>query len=339
MATYENRNGNWRASVRKQGYKVTKTFDTKSRAKAWAIKTEVEINTGVWLDNKNVDLPTLDEIIEIYLDAKPAKGSKLATMRALQRHFTEFPIRQFTNPEVLKYVKMRRKTVVGHTVATELGYLRKAIDYVRTFHGVPLPANPIADTTGPLRDVDLIAASEHRDRRLEGNEFDRLLKACYGKRGNHWLGPIFEIAVYSGLRQGEIHRLEWEYINFEKNTVGIPSRKTKGHKRKETGGGTDWIIPMLPMLREALSRVSFEGCKGKVFKKPRTSGAISDRFARICKELNIEDLTFHDLRHEALSRLFEDKEAKYSIPQVALISGHRDWQSLKRYTNLKAENF
>ena len=50
---------------------------------------------------------------------------------------------------------------------------------------------------------------------------------------------------------------------------------------------------------------------------------------------SIKDLHFHDLRHEAISRLFEKG---LSIPEVALISGHRDVRMLFRYTHLKAED-
>jgi integrase len=49
--------------------------------------------------------------------------------------------------------------------------------------------------------------------------------------------------------------------------------------------------------------------------------------------IGIEDLHFHDLRHEGVSRLFEMGR---TIPQVASVSGHRSWQSLQRYSHLRA---
>ena len=64
---------------------------------------------------------------------------------------------------------------------------------------------------------------------------------------------------------------------------------------------------------------------------PFTTDAISANFTRACRLLGIEDLHFHDLRHEGISRLFE---MGWTIPQVASVSGHRSWQSLKRYTHL-----
>ena len=68
----------------------------------------------------------------------------------------------------------------------------------------------------------------------------------------------------------------------------------------------------------------------KIF--PYSTDAISAAFTRACTVLAIEDLHFHDLRHEGVSRLFEMGR---TIPQVASVSGHRSWQSLQRYTHLR----
>jgi integrase len=65
---------------------------------------------------------------------------------------------------------------------------------------------------------------------------------------------------------------------------------------------------------------------------PYNTDAISAAFTRACKLLGIEDLRFHDLRHDGISRLFE---MGWNIPQVAVVSGHRSWQSLKRYTHIR----
>ncbi len=67
---------------------------------------------------------------------------------------------------------------------------------------------------------------------------------------------------------------------------------------------------------------------------PYNHRSVSARFTRTCQELGIEDLHFHDLRHEGTSRLFE---AGFEIQQVALVTGHKDWKMLRRYTHLKPE--
>ncbi|WP_280514785.1 tyrosine-type recombinase/integrase [Methylocella tundrae] len=68
---------------------------------------------------------------------------------------------------------------------------------------------------------------------------------------------------------------------------------------------------------------------------PYNGKSVGTAFRRGCVELNIEDLHFHDLRHEGTSRLFE---AGFTIEQVALVTGHKDWKMLKRYTHLKPES-
>lgn len=70
--------------------------------------------------------------------------------------------------------------------------------------------------------------------------------------------------------------------------------------------------------------------KDQIF--PYNSNTVSTRFTKACQFLEIEDLHFHDLRHEGISRLFE---MGWNIPHVAMVSGHRSWNSLKRYTHIR----
>jgi integrase len=62
---------------------------------------------------------------------------------------------------------------------------------------------------------------------------------------------------------------------------------------------------------------------------------LSKYFKAACDACGVPDLHFHDLRHEGTSRLFEEG---YQIQQVALVTGHKDWRHLRRYTNLKPED-
>ena len=74
------------------------------------------------------------------------------------------------------------------------------------------------------------------------------------------------------------------------------------------------------------------GSKGRIFPAPAQS--VSRAFQRATDDTGIADLRFHDLRHDGASRLFE---AGWAIEQVALVTGHRDWNMLRRYTKLRAE--
>ena len=80
---------------------------------------------------------------------------------------------------------------------------------------------------------------------------------------------------------------------------------------------------------------NYFGSSGTLF-HIRTAGAIGDKFAKICKEARIIDLHFHDLRHEAITRMFEVK--KMSLEQVRVVSGHSSYDQLARYVNLRAKD-
>jgi integrase len=141
------------------------------------------------------------------------------------------------------------------------------------------------------------------------------------------LRDIYDLAVLTCMRRGEFVRLEWRDVDQEKRLLTIRDRK---HPRQREGH-TD-VIPLLGNALEILTRQ--ERGDGPIF--PVSPEWISDQFLLACRIARIEDLHFHDLRHEAVSRLFE---MGYTIEQVALVSGHRSWSMLKRYTNLRPEQF
>ena len=123
------------------------------------------------------------------------------------------------------------------------------------------------------------------------------------------------------MRRGEIAAMQWEHINFQQRLLKIPETKT----------GVPRIIPLsskaVILLQSIPRRVD-----GKVWGLPASS--ISHRFLRACREAGIDDFRFHDLRHEATSRLFE---RGLNQMEVVSITGHRDLRMLKRYTHLRPE--
>lgn len=135
------------------------------------------------------------------------------------------------------------------------------------------------------------------------------------------MNAIIAFAVYSGRRQEEITRVLWS--DLEAGRVLVRDMKHPGEKV----GNHVWCA--LVAEAEAVAR-SMPKVAPEIF--PFTTDAISAAFTRACKILGIEDLHFHDLRHEAASRLFE---MGWTIPRVAEVTGHRSWQSLQRYSHLR----
>jgi integrase len=141
---------------------------------------------------------------------------------------------------------------------------------------------------------------------------------------------IVKFAVATSMRQEEITRILFDDFDGEAATVLIRQRK---HPRDKASNNqyvplvADTGFDAVALIKEQAERVS---PKGSIF--PYCARSIGAAFRRACIELRIEDLHFHDLRHEGISRLFE---ADWDIPQVASVSGHKDWKMLQRYTHLR----
>ena len=131
------------------------------------------------------------------------------------------------------------------------------------------------------------------------------------------------LAIATGMRRGEIVKLHWRDINIQNRTALL----------RETKNGEDRVIPLSPtainILQEQAAQI---GALGRVFNT--TGSALQQAWVRVLKRAEINNLHFHDLRHEAISRFFEKG---LSVPEVALISGHKTPAMLFRYTHLKPE--
>jgi integrase len=218
---------------------------------------------------------------------------------------------------VSSYRDARLRSVSGETVRQDLVLLRQVIETARREWDVPLPRNPVDDVTKPKGAIP-------RDRRLRTGEYESLCAALAATR-NPTIRDVVQFALATGMRRSEILRLVWHDINWTTSTLAI--RETKnGHPR---------VIPLAPEALALLQRRRFaEGFpEGSVFGV--SANAVKLAWRRVVARAAISDLRFHDLRHEAVSRFFE---LGLSVPEVALISGHRDVRQLMRYTHLRAVN-
>jgi integrase len=142
------------------------------------------------------------------------------------------------------------------------------------------------------------------------------------------LSDFIRFAASSGMRREEIARLRWEDLDAEAGVILVRDRKDP---RKKAGNHQ-----RVPLMFESLSIIQRqpkpEGAE-RIF--PIKAESISTLFARACNALKIVDLRFHDLRHGAITRMFR---SGMKIEEVAVVSGHRTWTQLKRYTHLRAED-
>jgi integrase len=232
------------------------------------------------------------------------------------------PLSKVTPQIFSRYRDDRLKVVSPGTVIRDLGLLRSIFEVARLEWDLPLQENPVAKVRKPK-------APDPRERRLLPGELERLLEAVKACR-NQWLRSIILLAVETGMRRGELLSLRWDDVCFDTNTVLIRITKN-GHARR---------IPLSPdavIILEGRQRHS-DTNTDMVF--PISANAFRLAWERCRRRVastypDITDLRFHDLRHEAVSRFFE---LGLSVPEVALISGHRDPRMLFRYTHLRAED-
>jgi integrase len=218
-------------------------------------------------------------------------------------------------PAILAKFRDGRLNAVGaQTVRHDLNLLHHVFKIALQEWDVPLNRNPMGGIRKPPQ-------PRARERRLNDGEFGRLQSTAQ-RLGHATAAAIIGFAVETGMRKAEILLMQWDHVDQERRLLHIP----------ETKNGLPRTIPLSPRAVELIR--SMQG------KDDRRVFAVSVpwlRYAwdRLVSAAGIGDLHFHDLRHEAISRFFEKG---LSVPEVALISGHRDVRQLFRYTHLRAED-
>lgn len=304
----------------------TETFDREQAAKAWMKKRETELaKPGALV---KVEDPTLADVIDQYNLEKiklhgKTKTQVLRTIKASS--LASKRCSEITSPDLVEFAK--GITALPQTRGNYMSHLASVFTVARPAWGYPLDVQAINDARVVLHKLGLVSRSKERSRRPTLGELDRLLtyyQTMELKRPSSLpMVRIIPFAIFSTRRQEEITRVTWKDLDAEHLELIVRDMKNPGEKI-----GNDVRTTLTP---EALKAIQLQSqAKDEIW--PYNSDSISTSFTRACSFLGIEDLHFHDLRHDGISRLFE---MGWSIPQVAAVSGHRSWQSLKRYTHLR----
>lgn len=229
-------------------------------------------------------------------------------------------VSQVTSVDIANYRDMRlqhvnpktNKTLSTSTVRLELSLLSSFYDIARIEWGIS-DKNPVSNVRKPK-------AAAGRDRRLTNRE-ERLILRYAHNFSNKDLYAIIVIALETAMRQGEILALRWEHINLKSRIAHLP----------DTKNGTKRDVPLSNKAKDIFVKLGVK-TSGRVFSY--TSEGIKSTWRFMLIKLGIQNLHFHDLRHEAVSRLFEI--GTLDMMEVAHISGHKSLSMLKRYTHLKS---
>jgi integrase len=320
MATIRKRGSSWQAQVRRQGHApVSHSFRRKPDAATWARRMEADLErSDLPVDRRRLRTTTLSSLLARYRDEiTPTKRGALQERyrisQLLAHRIGALPLEKLTPAAIASYRDERLQHVKGVTLRRELALLRHVIEIARKEWDFPI-ANPVAPVKLPVLPVP-------RTRRLATSELDAILEDVE-RSGRSLLRSVVLFAIETGLRRSELINVEWSHVDVEHRTLLVPHSKN-GHSR---------VIPLSSCALSILSEIEVGGVR-RVF--PISANAVRLAWERLKRRVGINDLHFHDLRHEAISRFFEKG---LSVPEVALISGHRDVRMLFRYTHLKAED-
>jgi len=327
MATIRKRGElQWQAIVKRKGVGFTsKTFLTKKDAEDWAKIKESEMIRGHFINNRDAEKTTLGELIERYrADVLPTKrGNGFSpALNALDAAFGRLALSAITSKRVAGYRDKRLKERSPDTARKEINLLSKLIDLAGKEWGITIPINPCKMVSRP-------AAGKARDRRLEGDELKRLLSAS-----KPHMASIIEFGVETAARLGELLSVKWADVDLKRRVMVIRGIDDRGTKNDDAYRA----VPLSSRAVETLRNLKTmpRSIDGRVFYWWKASDSFNKSWRRVCKRAGVEGLRFHDLRHEATSRLFE--KGVFDSMEVASITGHKTLAMLKRYTHLRAED-
>ena len=320
MATIRRLRGRWQAQVRRKGMKPrARSFDSNTEAERWARDLEAEVDrTGLLPDTRVADSMTLGDVLrryqrEVTSQKRGASAEHYRINLILRAPIAYRTMTLLSSGDIAAYRDQRLKKVAGSTVLKEIIVVSHAIDIARREWGVHLRENPCRLVRRP-------SPPKGRDRRLKGDEERRLLEAADGGRVTY-MRPLIILAIETAMRRGELLSLTWFNIDLERQIAHLPLTKN----------GEPRDVPLSTRAVEILSELRLVEGNDRVF--PVSGHAVEQAWQHLRCRAGSQDLRFHDLRHEGVSRLFEKG---LNIIEVGSISGHKELAMLKRYTHLRA---
>ena len=336
----------WQARVIRKGFPTrSKTFRGKKEAEQWARSIESEMDKGVWRDHSRAETTTVADMLaryerEVLPDKKGRQGTESLIKILTESELGRMPLAALSPEAVATYrdhrlqtiSKKTGKAVSPQTVRHALSLLSRVVNLAMKEWGIPLAHG------NPCVQIKMPAQAKSRDRRLVDDEEEKLLATCAEAR-NAWLRPVVIFAIETAMRAGEILE-KWELNkktgSQEKKSIGrqwadVDLKKRTAHL-PQTKNGEARTVPLSSRAVATLEALP-RNLDGRVF--GTTYEGVHQAFVRACRRAAIDDLRFHDLRHEATSRLFEKG---FNPMEVSAITGHKTLQMLKRYTHLRAED-
>jgi integrase len=308
------------------------TFTLKRDAEAWARQVEVQAEHIVATGYQPVpEGYNIADLIDGYAQECNMGGkTKQATHAMLKRELGSVPLKRLNSIHLRDFIDRRQEAGAGGvTIAADLSFFGAILKWGKHSRRMDLPTDLAQDARRDLTARQVNTRSVERDREPTPAELERLFAHWRdNKRQKIPMAILCAFALATTMRQEEICSIAFDDLDIEKRTIIIRDRKDPRKK-----AGNNQKVPLLPAAWAIVEPILATRKAGRIF--PYQAASVSTAFTRACTKLKIEDLHFHDLRHKATSDLFRNG---LSIPQVALLTGHKTWTQLQRYTHTKAED-
>lgn len=316
MATIRQRGDSWQAIVKRKGYPTqSKSFTLKKDAEKWARLQERLFDTGEWIDQTEAKQTSLGDLLKRYSKeiSVTKRGAEIEIIRlnALGRSkLAQCAVASITGQLLANWRDERLAEVSTSTVSRELQLLGHVFTVAIREWGYGLNNNPVSLIRKPT-------PNKARDRVLSNDERASLISSLDSCR-NPWIKPVVIFAMETAARRGEILSLTWDRVDLQRGTAKVDGK---------TGPRTIPLSPTCIALLKALPR----SLDGRVF--PVTVEALKQSYERVLARAGIHNFTFHDLRHDALTRL---AKKGLSVLELRAISGHTSANMLQRYVSIDA---
>jgi len=337
----------WQVQIRRKGQRLSKTFFYKQDAEIWARKTESEIDRGIFINTNEAERTTLSKLIERYksekLSIKPkdedeevdrkktladkaklaikAQAQEISRLNIIEKAMGNKILATITASDIIQFRNSRLKTIQANSANREITTLKRLLSFANDDCKIILPHG--------VPSIKKLPTDDSRERRVSDAEIETICKNTNSVE----LPSIVMLALYTAMRRGEISNLMRSNIDFS-----VPSVKLM-----ETKNGKNRVAPLIPsaaiLLKELPTRAD-----GFVFSLrdrqisqafERAIDRARKRYEAECKINGVEvnpkfltDLRFHDLRHEATSRL---ATLLPNVIELSRVTGHSDLKMLSRY--------
>ena len=313
MATIRKKRDKWAVSIRRSFHKpLFKSFASKQDAERWAVKSERLIEIGQYQDMSEANKTTLQMLLERYerevSSKKRTKTDKQYIKNILKHEFVTKVLTHINSSDIAAFRDERLKTITGSSVNRELSIISDCIKKAMTEWQCYIAENPVKPR---LR----CEKNPRRVRRLEPGEYEKLMSSCKMNRA-FWC-PIIDFAIHTAMRRGELLEITWDMIHMDLKYITLPEQITKTKRVRN--------VPLQPNALEVLRKLP-RSLNGRVF--PIGIKNFERSWTTICKRSGVKGLRFHDLKREAISRLFEKG---LSVSEVQLFCGN-SLSSLSVYT-------